>query len=60
MKTQVSNKNGLKKFEVLSNDEMAKIAGGKNDKDKKVKGTITITSISLSPKEKDIFDPDEK
>ncbi|MBN1820598.1 MAG: hypothetical protein JW833_07770 [Prolixibacteraceae bacterium] len=60
MKTQVSNKNGLKKFEVLSNDEMAIIAGGKNDKDKKVKGTITITSISLSPKEKDIFDPDEK
>jgi hypothetical protein len=49
MKTQVSNKNGKKNFEVLNISQMGTVLGGGNDK---YKARIT--------KDKDVFDPDEK
>jgi hypothetical protein len=47
MKTQVSNKNEKRNFEVMSFFEMSKILGG--DDKNKVKGN----------KDRDVFDPDE-
>jgi hypothetical protein len=49
MKTQISKKNRIEKFEELSGFEMSKLFGGGDNKKVHTK----------TAKEKDVFDPDE-